>query len=106
MAEAVTAAHGAYVANSCIGCHGPKLEGGKIPGAPPNWPAAARLAPGEGSVLPRYPDAQALAAMFKSGKRPDGSAVSDVMPFESLRELNDVDVKALYLFLTSAPTPR
>lgn len=38
--EAVDAKHGAYVANMCIGCHGVHLSGGKIPGGPPDWPAA------------------------------------------------------------------
>ncbi len=106
VAEAVTAAHGAYVANGCTGCHRADLSGGKIAGAPPDWPAAARLAPGEGSVMPRYKDAEAFAAMLKTGKRPDGSAVSKVMPFVALREINDVDVRALYLHLTTMPAPR
>ena len=106
VAEGVTAAHGAYVANGCTGCHRADLSGGKIAGAPPDWPAAARLAPGEGSVMSRYPDAASFAAMLKTGKRPDGSAVSQVMPFVSLRELNDVDVRALYLHLTTMAPPR
>ena len=101
----LTVQHGAYVANMCIGCHGPQLVGGKIPGAPPDWPAAANLTPGDGSVLPRYPDAEALKAMFRSGHRPDGSAIK-VMPFESLREISDTDVGALHLYLKSLPPQR
>jgi mono/diheme cytochrome c family protein len=75
--EGVSVAHGAYVANMCIGCHGAKLAGGKIPGGPPDWPPAARLAPGEGSVMARYPDA------------------------ESLRAISDTDARALHLYLKS-----
>ncbi|HSV54214.1 MAG TPA: cytochrome c, partial [Burkholderiaceae bacterium] len=45
IAAAVTVEHGKYVANMCIGCHGEKLSGGKIPGGPPDWPAAANLTP-------------------------------------------------------------
>jgi mono/diheme cytochrome c family protein len=101
--EGITADHGAYVANGCIGCHGARLTGGKIPGAPPSWPAAARLRPGPGTVLDRYPTAEHFMAMLKTGKRPDGSSVSGVMPFESLREINEVDVRALYLHLRSLP---
>ncbi|CAN5162286.1 hypothetical protein BH11PSE10_BH11PSE10_17080 [soil metagenome] len=97
--EAITAEHGAYVANACIGCHGPALAGGKIPGAPPDWPSAAKLNPGPGSAMARYPDAAAFAAMLRSGLRPDGSTVSRVMPFESLKALNDTDVQALFLHL-------
>ena len=102
VAEGVTVAHGAYVANMCIGCHGPGLSGGKIPGTPPDWAPAANLTPGEGSALTRYPDADQFVAMLRSGKRPDGTAIT-VMPFESLRELNDVDAKAVYAYLKTVP---
>ena len=101
--EGMNDAHGAYVANACVGCHGAALAGGKIPGGPPDWPPAANLTPGEGGVLSRYPDAQALAAMFRSGKRPDGSAVSQVMPFGMLKAMSDSDVQALYLHLKTLP---
>jgi mono/diheme cytochrome c family protein len=97
--EAVSTAHGAYVANACIGCHGATLSGGRIPGAPPDWPAAANLTPGEGSGMTRYADAKQFVAMMRSGKRPDGSAVSTVMPFDALSEMSDVDLEALYLHL-------
>jgi mono/diheme cytochrome c family protein len=95
----VNVKHGAYVANMCIGCHGEHLSGGKIPGGPPDWPAAANLTPGEGSVMKaRYKDSAAFIAMLRSGKRSDGSAIP-VMPFESLAKLNDVDAQALYAYL-------
>lgn len=99
---AVNAQHGAYVANMCIGCHGEHLSGGKIPGGPPDWPAAANLTPGEGSAMARYKDAAAFMAMLGSGKRPDGSAIA-VMPFESLAKLDEVDAQALYAFLKTVP---
>ncbi len=102
VAEGVTLAHGAYVANMCIGCHGEKLAGGKMPGGPPDWPPASNLTPGAGSVMPRYPDADSMIKMFRSGKRPDGSAIK-VMPFESLREMNDTDLRALHLYLKGLP---
>ena len=101
--EGVTVAHGAYVANTCIGCHGEHLSGGKIPGAPPDWPAAANLTPGEGSAMAAYRDADAMLAMFRSGQRPDGSAVSPVMPFAGLQAMSETDVRALYLHLKQVP---
>ena len=101
--EGVTIEHGRYVVQMCIGCHGAGLQGGKIAGAPPDWPAAARLALGEGSVMPRYKDAEAFVAMMRSGKRADGSAIA-VMPFASLKTTNDTDLRALHLVL-SQPTP-
>lgn len=100
--EGVTLEHGRYVAGMCVGCHGSGLAGGRIPGAPPDWPAAARLAPGEASAMARYPDAEAMLQMFRSGRRPDGSAVK-VMPFESLGALSDTDARALHLYLKSLP---
>ena len=45
-----------------------------------------------------YDSADKLKTMFRTGKRPDGSAVS-VMPFETLREMSDTDVAALHAYL-------
>ncbi|WP_372657847.1 c-type cytochrome [Hydrogenophaga sp.] len=95
--------HGAYVANTCIGCHGARLSGGRIPGSPPSWPAAANLTPGDGSAMVHYADAEQFIAMLRSGRRPDGSEVSPVMPFASLRELNEADALALYAHLKRLP---
>ena len=102
--EGVTVEHGRYVAQMCAGCHGGRLQGGKIPGAPPDWPVAARLSPGEASVMPRYKDAEAFVAMMRSGKRADGSAIS-VMPFASLKTMSDTDLRALHLYLLQPTTP-
>lgn len=102
----VTPAYGAYVANSCIGCHGATFSGGKIPGAPPTWPASANLTPGKGSVMTRYATPELFMAMLRSGHRPDGGAISKVMPFASLGALNDIDARALHAFLLAlAPRP-
>ncbi len=101
VAEAVSVEHGRYVANMCLGCHGPALAGGKVPGGPPDWPAAARLAPGDGSVMAtRYAEAGAFLKMLATGQRPDGSKIA-VMPFEALSKLSDTDARALHLYLTS-----
>ena len=67
-----------------------------------NWPAAANLTPGEGSAMVRYKDADQFTAMMRSGKRPDGTAIQ-VMPFESLSKMDDVDLPALYAFLKTLP---
>ncbi len=99
----VNASHGAYVANMCVGCHGAHFSGGRIPGAPPAWPPAANLTPGEDGALARYRDAAQFTAMLRSGRRPDGTVVSRVMPFESLGKLDDVDAQALYAFLQTLP---
>ncbi len=101
--EAASREHGAYVANACIGCHGADFAGGRIPGAPPDWPPAADLR--AGGAMSAYPDARALGAMFRTGTRPDGSEVSRVMPFVALEQMSDVDVAAMFEFLRSLPAP-
>jgi mono/diheme cytochrome c family protein len=99
---AVSVAHGKYVANTCIGCHGEGYSGGKIAGGPPDWPPAANLTPGEGSAMARYPELQQFVAMMRSGKRPDGQPIA-VMPFETLKQMNDTDLAALHAFLKTLP---
>jgi len=103
VAVGVTPEHGAYVANLCHGCHGENLSGGPIPGAPPDWPPAANLTPGAGTVMARYDTPEKFVAMMRSGKRPDGSAVSKVMPFPTLAAMNDTDLEATYAYLRKLP---
>lgn len=93
-------AAGAYAAQMCQGCHGESFSGGKIPGGPPDWPAAANLTPVPGGAMQAYRDSAAFAAMMRSGKRPDGSEIK-VMPFESLAELNDAEISAMYAYFRS-----
>ncbi len=101
VAEQVNAVHGAYVANMCLGCHGARLTGGKIPGGPPDWPAAADLTPAS-AVMKSYDSVDKFKSMLRTGKAPDGRAVQ-VMPFATLKQLNDTDVEALYLYLKALP---
>jgi mono/diheme cytochrome c family protein len=103
VAEQVNAAHGAYVANMCLGCHGARLTGGKIPGGPPDWPAAADLTPAS-AVMKSYDSVDKFKSMLRTGKAPDGRALQ-VMPFATLKQLNDTDVEALYLYLKALPGP-
>jgi len=95
------AEHGAYVAAGCTGCHRATLKGGPIAGAPPDWPPAADLTPA--GAMARYDTPDKFTAMMRTGKRPDGSEVSKVMPFMTLRNLNDTDLQALHLYLRSLP---
>ena len=76
---------------------GEVVAGGKIPGGPPDWP------PAEKTVMGPYDTAQKFVAMMRTGKRPDGSDVSPVMPLASLKMLTDVDLQAVYAFLKTVP---
>ena len=100
---AVSIEHGAYVANTCIGCHGARLSGGVVPGAPPSWPATANLTPGKGSVMPRYPTGDVFMATMRSGRRPDGTPISPVMPVDSFKHMTNTDLLAVYTYLKSLP---
>jgi mono/diheme cytochrome c family protein len=102
MSESAGVEYGRYVANMCIGCHGEGLAGGKVPGGPPDWPAAANLTPGAGSAMPRYAEPAAFVSMMRTGKRPDGAAIA-VMPFESLGKMRDVELQALHAYLKTLP---
>ncbi len=96
--EGVSIEHGRYVAQACVGCHGAQLRGGRIPGAPPDWPPAADLKGSEGALL-RYASAEPFKTLLRSGVRPDGSQTNGVMPRN--KHLNDTDLEALYTFLRS-----
>ena len=99
-------ARGQYVAQGCTGCHGPHFAGGKIPGAPPAWPDAANLTSAPDSAMAHYTSAEQFKTMLRTGKRPDGSLVSDVMPFKSLAYMSDAELDALFAFLkTLEPRP-
>ena len=100
VAEGVTPEHGAYVAQMCKGCHGEALKGGKIPGAPPAWPAAADLT--SPATYATYDSTQKFRTMMRSGKRPNGAPIQ-VMPFAALGQMNDTDLDALYLYISGLP---
>lgn len=95
-------AKGAYVANTCAGCHGQGLAGGKIPGAPPAWPAAANLTGVQDGVMLRYESAAAFRTMMRTGKRADGTPIA-IMPFANFAAMDDSELDALFAFLKTLP---
>ncbi len=98
---AATVEHGRYVAQTCIGCHGAKLEGGPIAGAPPDWPPAANLNGDKAGPMARYQAVEQFKTMLRTGKRPDGSKVNSAMPFEALKFMNDTDAEAMFKYFKS-----
>ncbi len=101
---AATVEHGRYVAQTCIGCHGAKLEGGPIVGAPPHWPPAANLNGDQAGAMARYQTVEQFKTMMRTGQRPDGSKVNSAMPFEALKLTNDTDIEAMYKYFKSLGT--
>lgn len=102
-ARGVTTEYGAYLATSCVGCHGPTLTGGRIPGTPPDWPAASNLTPDEGTGIGSWSKEHFLD-FARTGNRPDGRRVDPTyMPWPALQAMTDEEREALWLYLRSLP---
>lgn len=99
--EEVSVAYGRYLATSCTGCHGPNLSGGRIPGAPPDWPSTSNLTPHESSRLSGWSEADFVQTL-RTHRRPDGSELHPVMP-AAIGAMTDTEIKALWLYLRSLP---
>lgn len=95
----VTVAYGEYIATvGCKGCHGPALAGGKIVGGAPDWPPAANLTPT--GATKGWSEAD-FRNLLRTGKRPNGTPVNDVMPWRMARNMSDEEISALFLYLRS-----
>lgn len=100
-AAAVSEAYGEHLASVCVGCHNTAFSGGPIVGGDPSWPPAANLTP-DPSGIGAWTEADFLVAM-REGRRPDGSAISPVMPWRFYAKLSDTDLKAMYTYLHALP---
>jgi mono/diheme cytochrome c family protein len=90
-----------FVATSCRGCHGPTLTGGPIPGAPPGLAVPLNLTAHETGLKGwRYDD---FVALLREGKRKNGKPLDPFMPVEALKNMNDVELHALWAYLQSVP---
>lgn len=96
-----TASFGAHLVNSCTGCHGAGLSGGRIPGTPDSIPVPTNITPAPDG-LARYSESQFMNAM-RTGKRPDGTDMNAFMPWKVYQHMTDDELKALYAHLQSLP---
>ena len=95
----ITVDYGRYLAVGCTGCHGEQFAGGRIAGAPPDWPLSRNLTPA--GDLARWTEADFLKVL-ETGVRPDGKQLSPVMPL-AFGKMNDVEKKALWTYLKTLP---
>lgn len=105
LAIAPNAEYGAYLANigGCIGCHGPNLAGGNVPGTPPDDPAfppATNLTPA--GPMGSWSEREFVMAM-RTGRRPDGSQMADFMPWRLIGQMSEDELLALYRYLQTVP---
>jgi mono/diheme cytochrome c family protein len=99
----ITPQYGAYLAVRCTGCHGATLSGGKIPGTPPDWPPALNLTPYPGSATDVWSQDEFIRTL-RTGITPRGNQLDTrYMPWKVLGQMTDDELKALWLFLRSAP---
>ena len=99
----VTQEYGRYLAkvSGCMGCHNPKLSGGKIIGAPPDWPEAANLTPvGE---LATFNEAGFMSTV-RTCVNPYKRTLAKEMPCESYKDMTDDELKALWAYIRNVPS--
>ncbi len=101
-AVAKSAAYGEYLSNGCLGCHGQDLAGGPIPGGPPDWPPATNLTQDPTVGLGGWSKENFVTAM-RTGKRPDGSDIDPLMPWQNTARMTDLELGALWAYLSSVP---
>ncbi|MEZ4595316.1 MAG: c-type cytochrome, partial [Chloroflexota bacterium] len=96
VANEATAEFGEYLAQGCTGCHGAGFSGGAIPGAPPDWLAAANITLDEATGIGSWSEADFITAI-RTGVRPDGSTIDPMMPWQNFSKMTDVELEALWL---------
>jgi mono/diheme cytochrome c family protein len=87
--------YGAYLTNTCKFCHEENLAGGDTPGAGLN------LTPGGNLANWTFED---FRHALKTGETPEGHRLDpELMPWKNIGQLNDMEMKAIWLYLTSLP---
>jgi mono/diheme cytochrome c family protein len=95
-----TVEYGEYLSRfgGCFGCHGPDLAGG-VPNGPPGSPVPSNITPaGIGS----WSEADWFTAM-RTGVRPDGTELTDFMPWRLMASMSDDELRAMWLYLRTVP---
>jgi cytochrome c553 len=97
VAPGLTLEFGRYLANigGCTSCHRPDRKGG--PAGPPDAPPATDISP-EG--LPDW-TRDDFFRVIREGRRPDGSELSEYMPWRFMAGMTHDELDAIWLFLRS-----
>ncbi len=99
--KAATAEYGKYVVQICTTCHGPGFSGGHVPGTPPDFKDAANITR-DATGLATW-TADDFRNALRTGKRPDGSAIDEFMPWKELGRMDDVEIEAMWAYLATVP---
>jgi mono/diheme cytochrome c family protein len=89
--------YGEYLAtiSGCVSCHRPDLKGG--PAGPPEAPPASDISR---AALAAWDEADFFRAM-RDGLRPDGSEISEFMPWAVMGRMTNEELSAIWLYLQS-----
>jgi cytochrome c553 len=92
-----TREYGQYLVSvgGCTGCHGSNLGGSSGHG-----PAAPNITPA--GVVASWREADWIRAM-RTGKRPDGSALKEPMPWKAVGRMSDDELRAMWMYLSTMP---
>jgi cytochrome c553 len=88
-----TRMYGEYLVQVCRGCHGPELRGGIKHN--PDLPASADIS-ARAMATWDYPG---FVRALREGKRRDGSAMTEAMPWRATAGLQDDELRAIWLAL-------
>ncbi|HET9949059.1 MAG TPA: c-type cytochrome, partial [Longimicrobiales bacterium] len=105
-AEEASVEFGRHLAAPCMGCHGPDLAGGPIPGGDPSWPPAANLT-SHAEGLGTWGE-EDFDATMREGRKPDGTELLEPMArvVGYTRNMTEVELDALWAYLRSVePVP-
>ncbi|HSJ23479.1 MAG TPA: c-type cytochrome [Longimicrobiales bacterium] len=96
----MTFEYGRYLAaiSGCTGCHRPDLKGG--PSGAPDAPPAADISP---AALADW-DRDDFFRVIREGRRPDGTELSEYMPWRYMSDMTDDELDAIWLYLQSVET--
>jgi mono/diheme cytochrome c family protein len=96
-----TVEYGRYLAETagCLHCHGPELGG--TPSPAPGFVARPALA----GIGDRWSESDFVTAL-RTGVRPDGRTFAEGMPWQALRRMTDVELRAVWMFLDQSSQRR
>lgn len=102
MAPAVSVDYGRYLSHTCTGCHGEHFSGGRVPGLPPSFPAAANITPDSNSGIGHWKKTDFYTAM-RYGRKPNGVNIDPFMPWATFKQMSDTELDALWTYLQTLP---
>ncbi len=103
IAPGVSLSYGEHLARTggCYSCHGDRLAGGPMAGAPPDFPPAANITPHTDGLADW--SAEDFSRSMREGRRPDGTDIDPAMPWRYTREMTDEELAALWMYLRTVP---